>query len=111
MARFYGAIGYGESVETSPGSGVWIDDIVEYLYFGDVVRNIRRLEPTESVNDNISVQNSISIVADEYADNHFFNIKYVEWAGYRWEVTSVSVESPRLILSLGDVYTGPGPGG
>lgn len=109
MARFYGEIGYGKSVENPLESGVWIDEIKEFGYFGDVIRNIRRLDSGESLNDDISVQNSISIIADQYAIKHFFNIKYIRWMGTLWTVTSVEVKSPRLILSLGSVYNGPTP--
>lgn len=107
MARFYGEIGYGDSVETSSGSGVYVDEITEFAYFGDVIRNTRKLESGESLNDDITVGNSISIVADEYAIEHFFNIRYIRWAGKLWTVTNVEVRSPRLILSLGNVYNGP----
>jgi hypothetical protein len=107
MARFFGRIGYGTSVEKEPG--VWVDDIVEHSYFGDVVRNTRNLRDGENLNAKLSVQNSISIVADAYANDHFFAIRYVEWAGVLWTVSSVEVQSPRLLLSLGEVYNGPTP--
>lgn len=109
MTRYFGKVGYGESVEDPPGSGVYVDKITELDYQGDVVRNTRRLDSGDSVNDDISVGNSISIVADEFAVNHFFNIKYVVWQGVRWTVTTVEVREPRLILSLGKVYNGPTP--
>jgi hypothetical protein len=108
MARFFGRIGYGESVETAPG--VHQDEIVERSYFGDVVRNARNLREGENLNPDLSVQNSISIVADAYANDHFFAIRYVEWAGALWTVSSVEVQSPRLLLRLGEVYNGPTPG-
>jgi hypothetical protein len=108
MTRFYGRIGYGESVEQSPG--VWVDSITERLYFGDVFRNARNLSEGEHLNPDLSVQNSISIVADAYANEHFFAIRYVEWAGTLWTVSSVEVQSPRLLLRLGEVYNGPTPG-
>lgn len=107
MAKFYGKVGYGESQETEPGSGVWDDVITEVYYTGDVVRNIRQLKDGTYLNDDLSVSNSISIVADAYANEHFFAIRYVEWAGTLWRVTSVEVQSPRLILNLGEVYNGP----
>jgi hypothetical protein len=107
--RFFGEIGYGESTEDPPGSGVWVDDITEVAYRGDVVRNTRKLESGENLNDDLSVNNSISIVADEFLNEHFFEIKYVKWMGVRWAVSSVEVRSPRLILSLGGVYNGPTP--
>ena len=105
MARFFGRVGYGFTVEKTPG--VWVDEIIEYSYYGDVIRNARNLREGENLNFDLSVQNSISIVADAYANDHFFAIRYVEWAGVLWTVTSVEVQSPRLILRLGEVYNGP----
>lgn len=105
MAKFYGEIGYGETVETSPG--VWEDVIVEYFYYGDVIRNTRKLQEGEQLNSDISVGNSIRIVADAYANEHFFAIRYIKWAGTLWTVSDVEVESPRLLLRLGGVYNGP----
>lgn len=107
MARFFGEIGYGESTEDPVDSGVWVDTITEVSYYGDVIRNARQLEAGIGLTEDISVRNSISIVADEYAIKHFFKIKYIRWEGELWTVTSVEVQSPRLILSLGSVYNGP----
>lgn len=109
MARFCGEVGYGETVETPPDSGVWKDIIVERKMFGDIVRNTRQLREGEYLNNDLTVSNSISIVADAYATQHFFAIRYVKWAGVRWTVTNVEVLFPRLILSLGSVYNGPTP--
>ena len=90
----------------------WLDrvnDIVitEVEYYGDVIRNTRQLEPGEGLNPNVEVNNSISIVADQYANSHFLAIRYIRWEGVLWTVTSVEVRRPRLILSLGNVYNGP----
>lgn len=104
MAKFYGKVGYGITVEKRPG--VWVDEIVERPYFGDVTRNTRKLNSGEYLNDDLSVGNSISIVADAYAINHFFAIRYVEWSGVPWKISEVVVEHPRLILRLGGVYHG-----
>lgn len=108
MAKFYGAVGYATPTKTAPG--VWEDVIIERNYYGDVLRNVRKIDDTQKVNDDISVQNSISIVADEYASGNFFAIRYVSWAGTLWTVTTVEVQSPRLLLRLGGVYNGPRPG-
>jgi hypothetical protein len=109
MSRFYGKVGYGVSQENSTGSGVWVNTITEFPYFGDVIRNTRSIETGENLNSNISVGNSISIVADEYARAHFFDIEYIWWQGHPWTVTNVEVKHPRLILSLGKIYNGPFP--
>jgi hypothetical protein len=74
MAKFYGPVGYAESVETSPG--VWKDVITERNYFGDVTRNSRRIQEGEfTTSSDLTVENSISIVADAYANDHFFAMR------------------------------------
>jgi hypothetical protein len=103
--KFYGKVGYGVTVETSPG--VHEDVITEHAYFGDVQRNSLKFREGESVNNDLSVSNSISIVADAYARDTFFAIRYVEWAGALWTVEDIEMQSPRLILRLGGVYNGP----
>lgn len=86
------------------------DAITEFRYRGDVIRNSRRLKDGTSVNDDISVNNSIRIVADAYANANFHAIRYVQWSGKRWIVDSVEVQRPRLVLELGGIYNGPTPG-
>lgn len=104
MARYYGRIGYAETVETSPG--VWTEVLTERHYYGDVLRNSRRWENGESLNDNLVISNSISIVADDYAYQHLAFIRYVEWMGNLWKPSSVEVQRPRIILQIGGVYNG-----
>ena len=104
MAKFYGPIGFTETVETEPG--VWSDLATERNYYGDVIRNVRSLQTTDQVNDNINVTNTISIVSDPYANDHFHSIKYVTWQGVKWKISSVEVQFPRLLLTLGSPYTG-----
>jgi hypothetical protein len=108
MARFFGRVGYGAPEESAPG--VYVDQITERSYYGDVVRNTRQLREGEQLNNDLSVGNSISIVADAYANTHFFAIRYVEWAGVLWTVSDVQVQAPRLLLRLGEVYNGPSGG-
>lgn len=108
MAKFYGAIGYGVSV--NKGYGVWDEEVVERKHYGDVLQNNRRLVSGEGVNDDVTVSNEISIVADPFAYEHFHSIRYVVWMGVRWKVTTVNVQRPRLVLTIGSVYndtTGP----
>lgn len=104
MAKYYGRVGYAETVETSPG--VWEEVLAERKYYGDVIRNSRRWENGESLNDNLTVNNSISIIADDYAYKHFAFIRYVEWMGCLWKPSNVEVQRPRIILQIGGVYNG-----
>lgn len=107
MAKFYDVVGYAETIEDPTDSGIFVDQITEVSYYGEVIRNSRQLVPGEKLNDDISIGNSISIIADEYAIAHIFAIRYVKWAGALWTVTTVEVKSPRLLLSLGNLYNGP----
>ena len=107
MTKYYGRVGFGQSVQTAPG--IWEDTVVEYKYYGDVTRNARRLENESQVVSNLEVGNSISIVADAYANQNFFAIRYVEWMGTLWIVSRVEVKAPRLEFTLGGVYNGPTP--
>lgn len=104
--KFSGAIGY-ESAMTETSPGVHVATVVERLYFGDVERNTRKLQGEEKVNADISVGNSISIVADAYANENFHRIRYIRWMGTLWIVSDVEVRRPRLLLRLGGVYNGP----
>lgn len=104
MARYCGKIGFAETKETRPG--VWKDEIISRTYYGDLTRNARRLQASGNLNDNIVVTNELSIVADPYANENFHAMRYAEFMGVKWKITSVEVQYPRLILSLGEVYNG-----
>lgn len=108
MAKFHGKIGYG--VPTNKGNGIWEDEIVERTYFGDVDSIFRRYDnPDAKANPDLTVTNTIRVVSDRYAIEHFHNIKYVEWEGVRWTANTVEVKHPRLVIWLGRVYNGPTP--
>ena len=102
--KWAGKIGFAVSVEES--KGVWVETITEREYFGDITRNFRRLENGTSVNDNITVANEISIVADPYAVQNFHSMRYITFMGTKWKISTVEVVYPRLRLTLGGVYNG-----
>lgn len=104
MAKFYGKIGYGFTAETVPG--VWEETDVEKDIVGDWLRNTRQLVDSSKVNQNITVNNIISIVADPFTREHFHYIKYIldSISGVKWKVTNVEVQFPRLLLTLGGEY-------
>ena len=104
MAKFYGKVGYGISKETAPG--VWVDEIVERSYYGELVRNTRKMQMSDKVIDDINIANEISILADPFARDNFQYMRYVEFMGVKWKVTTIEVQFPRLILSIGGLYNG-----
>lgn len=106
MARWFGKVGYSETVETAPG--VWMPQDTIREYYGDVTRNTTRWTgSSDSTNDNLTVNTQISIVADPFAVEKFYSIKWIEFMGVKWSVDSVDpTQPPRLILTLGGVYNG-----
>ena len=101
MAKWFGKIGFAETKETKPG--VWEEIITVREYYGDVTRNTRRFQSSETLNDNIVVSNVIYIVADPYAIQNFHSIRYIEFMGTKWKINNVEVSYPRLILTLGEI--------
>lgn len=102
MAKFYGKIGYIDSVESEPG--YWEEKPVEREYYGDITRNTSRYQNGGQVNEDIVINNILSIVADPYANENFRHMRYVEWMGAKWKISNVEVQYPRLLLTLGGVY-------
>ena len=102
MGKWFGKIGYAVTEEKTPG--VWVEQITERNYYGDIQRNTRRLQTSDKLNDDINVANEISIVADPFARENFHAMRYVEFMGARWKISSVEVQYPRLLLTLGGVY-------
>lgn len=104
MAKFYGEVYYGDTVEDSNEPGVWNTELTSRKYFGDVTKNYRRLENNDKANDDIIVSNILRIVADAYAFENFAKIRCVRLAGNLWKVSTIEVDPPRLILTIGGLY-------
>lgn len=104
MAKWYGKVGYIVTDNTKPG--VWEPKVTERPYYGDLLKNISKWSTTNKVNDDLNVANQISIVADPFAYQNFSAIRYVEFMGAFWGVTSAEVQYPRIILTVGGVWNG-----
>ena len=102
MAKFCGVIGYVITNEVEPG--VYVEEVIENEYYGDVIRNTRRLREAAKVNDDINISNQICIVADPFANNNFHAMRYIMFMGAKWKIIEVEVQYPRLILSIGGLY-------
>lgn len=105
--KFSGKIGFWlNDSETKPG--VYKPNIVERAYVGDVLKNIRRFQPVENQqNENLVLNNRISVISDLYMQQYWASIKYILWNGVRWKANSIDIGSyPRVIIELGGVYNG-----
>lgn len=103
--KYYGNIGYAETEEISPG--VYVEKIVEYPYYGDVIDFGRSLQSSDKINDDMKITNQLSIVADDIAYKNMCNIRYAEFMGSKWKISQIKVLTPRLLLTLGDLWNGP----
>lgn len=104
MGKYFGKIGFLMTVEEPENSGIWKEKICEFNYYGDIIRNARRWATADKLNDDLTVNNQFSIIADAFAYKNFSAMKYVEFMGVLWKITDVEVQYPRLIISVGGVY-------
>ena len=102
--KWYGIIGYVETVETEPG--IWEEQVTERSYYGESTRLASKFQTSGGVNDNVDISNELSIVADPFAIEKFHAIRYAVIGNVKWKVTTVTPQFPRLILSIGGVYNG-----
>lgn len=108
--RYYGKCGYLITKETvdslGNGTGVYTEELVERPYYGDITRLSSKWENGSGLNDNVIINNAISIVADPFAYENFPYLKYIEYMKTKWKIQSIEVQRPRLIITLGGIYNG-----
>lgn len=102
MARYYGNVGYVITEENEVGD--WVERVILKPYYGDILRNSRRIITSSRINGDFKVTKQISIVADKFAMDNYSYVRFVEDMGNRWAVESVDIDYPRLILTIGDIY-------
>lgn len=106
--KFHGTIGFWfNDAEVEPGR--FLPHVEERPgYHGDVLRNnLRTQSVSDQQNDNLVINNRLSILSDLYLQQNWSSIRYVIWNGVRWKVTNVELNYPRIILEVGGIYNGP----
>lgn len=101
--KWYGVIAFGD-IEEEVEPGVWESKKIKKNFYGDILRASWREQQGTKINADLSVSNQISVVADAFLLNNFQKIEYVSLYGSKWRVSSVEVNYPRLILSIGELY-------
>jgi len=103
MSRWFGKVGYVMTIETAPG--VYLpNQVVEREYSGDVIKMSTDWQSPATLNDNLNLNKTISIIADPFSYENFANIRYVEYMGVKWKVKTAEPMYPRIQLSIGGVY-------
>lgn len=103
MAKFSGLVGYVTEEETVPG--VWTPVEIPRKMRGDMLRQSSSTQNDDKVNSNTTLSHRVSLVGDAYAFGNYFYIKWIEVDGYKWEVNSVEIQRPRIIVTLGGPWT------
>lgn len=108
MAKYCGKLGFIITQEDEEESGKYTPTSVERKYYGDILEDVRKWEKQETatINDDLNIMNRISVLADKFATENLGALRYAEFMGTMWNVKSVTISYPRLILSLGGVYNG-----
>lgn len=107
MARWVGTIGFAQQKEqTIDGvpSGVWVEEIVQRKYSGDLLKHRIATQNSSEINDSMNISNQISLIADPYALKNFTTMRYLTFMGTKWKIRDIDVEFPRIILTIGDMY-------
>jgi len=104
MPKCSGVIGYALAGETQPG--VWTEGITEKVYYGDVVRDSRRIVDQGEINGSININNNISVVSNKFMLDNLAFMRYISFAKSKWEISSVDIKPPRIVITLGGLYNG-----
>ena len=104
MTRCSGIIGYALAVETQPG--VWEESITDKPYFGEVVRDNRKVVDQTQINNSINISNNISVVSNKFMLENMAFMRYITFMKSKWNITSVDIKPPRIIITMGGLYNG-----
>lgn len=101
--RYSGVVGFIEKeIETEPG--VFTTGYREHHVTGTLLSSSQNNRNNSSINNELSISNRLSIVADRYTYQNMRNIRYVSFMGETYYVTSITELRPRLTLEMGDVF-------
>lgn len=112
MAKCYVEIGFAVTKERTTddeqpiGTGVYDEVITPRNYYAEIVKNIRNTTSDDKVNSDILLNNTFSIIADPYASENYFAMRYVKFRGCKWKVSGIDVQYPRLVINVGGIYNG-----
>lgn len=104
MTKFSGLVGYVTQKETVPG--VWSTDETPKSMKGDVIRLSSSSQNGDKINSDVTLGHRVSLIGDAYAFDNYHILKWIELNGRKWKVTSVELQRPRVIVTLGGLWNG-----
>lgn len=105
--RSFVQIGYGSPTEVRPG--IFEDTIVERDALAEVVQRTEALDINDSIIPTYRTTTSVSVISDGPTKPMYNDIRYVKYQGFKWAITSVVHQPPRVVLYIGEKYNGPPP--
>lgn len=103
--KFYDDVNFVINTETRPG--IWQDTVITRKYPGDMPRMISKWTRNgDKVNEDQRVNNQLKIIADEFLNVNWTNIRSIMWEGREWAVNTVTKEPPHIVLEIGELYNG-----
>lgn len=102
--KYSGEVGYVMQEETEPGVWRSVEKIRKMR--GDVLYRGVSNNVGAKMNDDINLNNRISVLGDAFAFENYVAMKWVTLGNAKWEVTLINVEPPRLVLTIGGPYHG-----
>ena len=109
MAKYAGLVGYVTQEESGPG--VWSSDENPKMMRGDIIRQSSSGQndgrtTSSKINTDVALNHRVSLIGDAYAFGNYYNIRWLQLDGLRWIVTSVEIQRPRIIVTLGGLWNG-----
>lgn len=104
MAKFAGSVGYVTQVESKPG--VWSPVETLKRMKGDIIRQSSSSQNGDKVNSDVTLNHRVSLLGDAYAFDNYLNLAWIQLNGHKWKVSSVELQRPRVIATLGGLWNG-----
>lgn len=104
MSKFSGLVGYVTQSETSPG--VWSSVENSNMMKGDIIRQSSNNQNDDKVNSDVTLSHRVSLLGDAYSFNNYYNIRWIEIHGQKWEISSIEIQRPRIVVTLGGIWNG-----
>ena len=103
------SLGFAEEQQVRPG--IWDDVITEVPKLADIAQRTEAFEVEGNILPEYRTSTTVSVLSQGPVKPDYSNLRYVLYAGERWIVSSAVHAPPRLTIYIGEVYSGPIPGG
>lgn len=104
MSKFAGLVGYVTQEESVPG--VWSPVENPKMMKGDIIRQSSTNQNGDKVNSDVSLNHRVSLLGDAYAFNNYYSLKWIQLNGRKWEISSVELQRPRIVVTVGGLWNG-----